>query len=322
MLPFTRIPRLVLSAVACEILCVMSPELKNVSIPPQRRAGRRRQRSVRTWLRALPRWQQAMFGALAAIVAVAVVVGAVLVVTHQVSVKELRDRQAHIEKEYGFNPGLLISDEKFFDASSMNTRQIQDFLTQHGNKCSSSQCLKNAAFPVSSQKADQLCAGYSGKGKKSGAEILQAVSSSCGISPKVLLVMLEKEQGLVSTAEPTATKFDWALGLSCPDTAACDRQYKGFFKQVYGAAHRFKYYQANPDEYSYQADDINYVKYSPEVGCGGTQIYIENEATALLYIYTPYQPDETALKAGWGTGGRCSSYGNRNFVKLYKAWFG
>ena len=51
-------------------------------------------------------------------------------------------------------------------------------------------------------------------------------------------------------------------------------------------------------------------------------VYIENKATALLYIYTPYQPNEAALKAGAGEGDACSTYGNRNFAIIYNSMFG
>jgi hypothetical protein len=51
-------------------------------------------------------------------------------------------------------------------------------------------------------------------------------------------------------------------------------------------------------------------------------VFIENRATALLYIYTPYQPNAAALRAGTGEGNACSSYGNRNFSIIYANWFG
>jgi hypothetical protein len=51
-------------------------------------------------------------------------------------------------------------------------------------------------------------------------------------------------------------------------------------------------------------------------------VRIQNQATAALYIYTPYRPNQAALNAGWGTGDSCSSYGNRNFYNFYTLWFG
>ncbi|MCT6810776.1 MAG: hemagglutinin, partial [Bifidobacterium sp.] len=146
---------------------------------------------------------------------------------------------------------------------------------------------------------------------------------SCGISQKVLLTMLQKEQHLVATDQPpTQVQLQSAMGLSCPDDADCDTRYAGFFNQVYGAAHRFRYYQAHRDQYAYQTKALNDVRFSPDASCGSGKVYIENDATALLYIYTPYQPNEAALRAGDGEGNRCSSYGNRNFVIIYNSWFG
>jgi hypothetical protein len=259
---------------------------------------------------------------LISILVVAIAVASGLVVRRRLEIRELEARQASLEQTYDFDPGNLISDAEFFNSSALSAKQIQKFLTAHGNKCSAKLCLKSAKFKVAHMAGDELCSEYDGKGKKLGAQVIAAAAQSCGISPKVLLVMLEKEQGIVSTAEPTQSKYDSALGLSCPDTAACDKKYSGFFKQVYGAAKRFKYYSAHPDDYPYEARSINYVQYHPQTACGGSNVYIENEATALLYIYTPYQPNAAALEAAWGSGDNCSSYGNRNFVLLYKAWFG
>ena len=50
--------------------------------------------------------------------------------------------------------------------------------------------------------------------------------------------------------------------------------------------------------------------------------YIQNQATANLYYYTPYQPNAAALRAGYGEGDGCSAYGNRNFYQYFTDWFG
>ena len=96
--------------------------------------------------------------------------------------------------------------------------------------------------------------------------------------------------------------------MNCPDTADCDPTYAGFFRQVYGAAKRYRYYLEHEEQYGYTAHNLNYIQYHPNAACGGAQVYIENKATALLYIYTPYQPNIAALAAGNGTGDSCSSY--------------
>ena len=51
-------------------------------------------------------------------------------------------------------------------------------------------------------------------------------------------------------------------------------------------------------------------------------VYIQNQATAGLYNYTPYRPNQAALDAGYGTGDSCSAYGNRNFWLYFTDWFG
>ena len=60
----------------------------------------------------------------------------------------------------------------------------------------------------------------------------------------------------------------------------------------------------------------------PESGCGSAPVTIKNLATASLYTYTPYQPNTAALAAYPGEGDRCSSYGNRNFFRLFQKYFG
>jgi hypothetical protein len=64
------------------------------------------------------------------------------------------------------------------------------------------------------------------------------------------------------------------------------------------------------------------VRYHPNSACGTVPVYIQNQATAGLYNYTPYTPNEAALRAGYGTGDGCSAYGNRNFFSYFTDWFG
>lgn len=142
------------------------------------------------------------------------------------------------------------------------------------------------------------------------------------MSQKVLLTVMQKEQHLVTAVNLSNYQLMAAMGLNCPDTADCDPTYAGFFRQVYGAAKRYRYYLEHEEQYGYTAHSLNYIQYHPNAACGGAQVYIENKATALLYIYTPYQPNIAALAAGNGTGDSCSSYGNRNFALIYTSWFG
>ncbi|MBW3088996.1 hemagglutinin [Bifidobacterium sp. 82T24] len=258
----------------------------------------------------------------AAVIAAVFVFGMGVVVYKQMSITLAKNRQAKYVRQYDFDPGNIISDTQFFNTKSMGTYEVQQFLDKHGAKCSGDLCLKNYTVTTLDEKADRLCDGYKGGQQQSAAQVIDGAARSCGISQKVLLVMLEKEQGLVSTTTPSEARYKAALGLSCPDDGPCDPKHGGFFNQVYGAARRFKYYQAHESMYNFHAGQLNYVQYHPQSSCGGANVWIENDATALLYIYTPYQPNVRALQAGLGEGDSCSSYGNRNFSILYDAWFG
>src|SRR5207253_1333233 len=77
-----------------------------------------------------------------------------------------------------------------------------------------------------------------------------------------------------------------------------------------------------PQLFNYSIGNNSFVGYNPNSGCGGTNITMSNQATAGLYNYTPYQPNQAALNNLYGTGDSCSAYGNRNFWRMYWDWFG
>lgn len=223
-----------------------------------------------------------------------------------------------------FNAGSIISDALFFDGGAMSAADVQSFLDIKGASCTAgSLCLKNYVDTPTTQPAEAgLCNGYSGGFPQTAAQIIAAVGASCGVSQKVLLVTLQKEQGLVTATAPASWRYRTAMGYGCPDSSVCDTQYYGFFNQVYKAARQFKRYALTPQYYSYRAGRVNTILYSPAAGCPSSQVYIDNQATAGLYDYTPYQPDAAALANLYGTGDACSSYGNRNFWRDYTDWFG
>ena len=221
-----------------------------------------------------------------------------------------------------FNAGDIIDDDVFYNAGTMDAAQIQAFLTTKGSECTSSLCLKNLRQDTWTRPADAYCASYAGQAGETAAWIIAKVGRACGINPQVLLVLLQKEQGLVRTTDPTETKLLKAVGYGCPDTAPCDTQYYGFYNQLYNAAHRFKYYRAHPGSFGHRAGMTINVRYHPNAACGTVPVYLQNQATAGLYNYTPYTPNEAALRAGYGTGDSCSAYGNRNFFSYFTDWFG
>jgi uncharacterized protein with LGFP repeats len=244
----------------------------------------------------------------------------------------------------GFNPGNIISDSLFYDGNAMSAGEVQTFLNQRvprctigdpgrtagmpwGNTAISNWCLRGYAMNTVSKAANAHCGAYTGRPNESAAEIIAKVGQACGISQRVLLITLEKEQSLVTDSWPTQRQIDVATGYACPDSgpgwsANCNPEYFGFQNQVYYAAWQLKVYRAFPGSFNYKPFQYNTIQYNPNPACGSSQVYIENWATAALYIYTPYQPNAAALAAGWGVGDGCSSYGNRNFYNFYVTWFG
>jgi putative cell wall-binding protein len=209
----------------------------------------------------------------------------------------------------------------------MDVNAVQALLSSKVTACRSGYtCLKDFHQTTTNEAADAMCHGYSGTANESAAQIIAKVGQACGISQKVLLVLLEKEQSLVSDTWPSQGQYNTATGFACPDSSVCDTEYYGFFNQVYHAARQFKRY-GNPPGTSafftwYPIGQPSSVRYSPNAACGSSTLTIKNAATAALYYYTPYQPNAAALANPYGVGNGCSSYGNRNFWVLYSDWFG
>lgn len=226
-----------------------------------------------------------------------------------------------------FKPGNIISDANFFNGTAMNQAEIQSFIaSQNGNCQSGFTCLPNYTQSTFTRPADAMCSSYTGGTNETAARIIAKVAQACNISPRVLLVTLQKEQSLVTSPAPSEGRYGAAMGFACPDTAACDAQFFGFYNQVYKSAWQFKRY-ANPAGTSqffnwYPVGQTSNVRYSPDASCGTSPVLIENQATAGLYYYTPYQPNASALANLYGTGDACAAYGNRNFWRLYTDWFG
>ncbi|MDO8384337.1 MAG: hypothetical protein Q7T17_15350, partial [Microbacterium sp.] len=228
-----------------------------------------------------------------------------------------------------FQDGYLISDRNFFDSQSMSVAEVQAFLNSKVSVCRGSNgmpCLKDYyAQSTPAMAASAYCASVPG-GTMSAAQLIVTVSQACGINPKVILVMLQKEQALITATSPTPRNYSAALGQGCPDGAPCDPNQAGFFHQIYGAARQFQIYMKFPKSFSYQLgwNNVLYQANPPDSGrvCGTKRVYIQNDATRALYVYTPYTPNQAALNNLYGTGDFCSSYGNRNFWRLYTDWFG
>jgi len=224
----------------------------------------------------------------------------------------------------GFNPGNIISDAVFTDRSTMTEAQIQTFFNSKVKTCRAGYtCLKDYRTTSVTRPADNYCKGYAGAANESAARIIYRVAQACDINPQVLIVMLQKEQGLINHTWPSQWRYDAALGQACPDTAPCDPKFVGFFHQIYGAARQMQIYMEGRYFQWYKAGQTWQIQWHPDrARCGTGPVYIANKATEALYYYTPYQPNAAAMRAGYGTGDSCSSYGNRNFYNYFTDWFG
>lgn len=236
-----------------------------------------------------------------------------------------------------FEAGYILSDEELYRGDAMSAGQIQSFLDARVPRCRPDLsegahdpivCLKDYSASTVRKDADRYCTAVTGGQQLSAARLIDTVARACGISQEVLLVMLQKETSLVTMTAPSQWRYERAMGFACPDDgeggAVCRAERAGFFNQVYYAARQFQVYRANPTLFGYQAGRVNKILLHDIASrnCGTRDVYIENAATAALYIYTPYVPNEASLRAGRGEGDRCSSYGNRNFFINYAEWFG
>lgn len=247
----------------------------------------------------------------------------------------------------GFNSSNIIDDFVFTNKNAMSVNDIQAFLNNKVASCDTwgvqpsefgggtrrqwaearghyppYTCLRDYSADVSA--VSNICGGnnFSG-GRKSSAQIIYDAAQACSINPQVLIVLLQKEQGLVTDTWPIDTQYRSATGYGCPDTAPCDSQYYGLANQVLWSARMFRaILSQSPTWYTPYVIGQNYVRWSPNSSCGGSVINIENGSTQALYNYTPYMPNQAALNAGYGQGDGCSAYGNRNFYLYFTDWFG
>lgn len=222
-----------------------------------------------------------------------------------------------------FDAGHIIDDEVFYDSTTMTESQIRSFINSKVPKCRSGYtCLDAYKENTTARSADKYCKAISGGKNEDAARIIYKVSRACDINPQVILVTLQKEQGLLTHEWPSTWRYTIAMGFGCPDGADCNSKYFGFQNQLYLGARQFQIYRLYPSSFNYVAGKTNTIKWHPNSSCGTTKVYIQNQATAGLYNYTPYVPNKAALNAGYGVGDNCSSYGNRNFFLYFNDWFG
>jgi len=187
---------------------------------------------------------------------------------------------------YSFNKNRIISDD---DLTGLNMSQsrIQEFLSQKNGYLSSYSVNVGGAM-------------------KTAARIIHEVAAEFSISPRYLLTTLQKEQSLITMTSPAQTRLDWAMGYGvCDGCTYSDpgiQQYKGFYNQVYYAAKRIR-----SDAYlgGLESGSTTISGWAPGIAktVDGETVVPENNATAVLYTYTPH------------------IHGNYNFWQIWSRWF-
>ncbi len=246
-----------------------------------------------------------------------------------------------------FNPSLIIPDSAFADVGTFGTAAgIQKFLELKNSalanttpdflaKLKEPDTLTKVALEDSEPNLTRL---------RTAAELIYDSGTKWGLNPQVLLVMLQKEQSLItgtfSSDSSLQTALDRAVGFGCPDDQPCGNIFIGFYRQLFGSfdysgsrwlgtsASLIKSFNAQIDGVRVgrgpAVNSLNQTFGSPIIRTarkGDTVIFdntlggyegvtpqqtvtLGNFATTALYRYTPHVFN-----------------GNYNFWKFYTAWF-
>lgn len=185
-----------------------------------------------------------------------------------------------------FTPNYIISDKEMLDEDSMSLDEIQAFLDAYGT-------LGQKEF-----------LDVDGEVKPT-AQIIYDAAQRNGVSPRVILVMLQKEQSLIEDTEPSQSQLDWAMGYGicdgCTYATSAAQRFRGIAKQINSATLQL--------HEGYIADLVSNGQTVMGFGPGivmevdDTTFTPANNATAALYTYTPHL------------------HGNANFARLWQRWF-
>lgn len=103
-----------------------------------------------------------------------------------------------------FTPGFNIVDQNFYSHNAMSESQIQAFLDAKIGTCLSSKCLNVLRVNLLSYRARTSettgllrCSAVTGGSNLRASTVIYRVQQACGLSARVILVTLQKEQGLV-----------------------------------------------------------------------------------------------------------------------------
>jgi len=193
---------------------------------------------------------------------------------------------SNVKAGENFNPSYILSDSEFTDNLALDLEGIQHVLDRGYLGDNAIEDVDGRVRPVS--------------------EIIWWTSQMYGINPKVLLVMLQKEQSLVEDDSPDQGQLDWALGYGvcddCNHNTPSIQRWRGLAKQLRSASMQFtEGYFVDIEE---RGETV--MGFGPGITTqiDDTTVTFANAATAALYTYTPH------------------IHGNENFVALWNRYFG
>lgn len=241
-----------------------------------------------------------------------------------------------------YDGGRIIDSPLFLDSKSMSMNEVQSFLSSKGGQIASRSFLLNCDAAGSQAKQAYLSLGAPCGQSIPASHIIYYSSQVYGISPKVVIATLQKEQSLITAVNPTDRQYSQAMGYACPTSGSCSDS-SNFFWQIDNGTWvlRFHYERARGNmswwhtstswvcgsEKNYYKPNLypgQNVNFYDENGVMYRTHYIENAATSSLYCYTPHaynNPQGLYGRAPYGTTGLYYS-GSYNFVYFYEAWFG
>jgi hypothetical protein len=171
-----------------------------------------------------------------------------------------------------YEPNTIISDANFLAADSMSAVAVQTFLdNQAGDLRSYSGQDHNGATKTAAQMIADAAVGW-------------------GVSPKVIIVTLQKEQSLISRPGADQNALNWAMGCGKMDSRTI-QSYSGFGNQIWGGARALARNRSSWHK-------------GLAISIDGSAVYPSNASTHSLYRYTPH------------------FHGNTSFWKLYWRYFG
>lgn len=195
-------------------------------------------------------------------------------------------RAQEFDIDPGFDPNRILEDEDIFDLGAMSFDRLVQFVRSKG-----------ALAEYRTPDIDGV--------PKTAAEIIWRVATSYKINPKYLLALIQKEQSLVEDSNPSQKQFDWAAGYGVCDTCSKDdpdvQAFKGFASQLEWAAkqHREKYLLQLLSSGMTRAGKAP----GKLISVDGLSVTPKNNATAMLYSYTPHMN------------------GNLNLWRIWRRWF-